>query len=688
MNKIINKFFAETGQNAAYSLDTIYTDHVNAEWNRYQLCWSNGLRTYNVAPPQAGKTRHMMAKADKMINNGVQIVIMLSPNSLDALDQTFQRFSNDPRFYPYNNNRHLGRSKVQLYKNPDDIPVFMRDAEIWFAMASGRRLDSVIQFLDRRINHPQYANYPKITKIALIHDEAEEFSDAVTAIGDYDPAITDEALKDFHNYCRSNNIELAVDEYSATIHSKMWTHTQSEVVTGNQVFELPLSPFYKGIDNNTIIFEDVLQDELPAIFNDRDGYDKGLDYKQTVNLPIMATEIDRWINDKKYGYPAHNTPMIATVVSGIRKDSHTVMADLLKPALESLGYTPGIWDNNYSIGSAIRSGDDIVIITYNGDTSKNHDISDKLKAVADYYNDKKLPNPKAILVVANKKANKAVTVEVPKDCHNPESIYFGYYVSATFLQSRNKCKNVEAETQFLRCTGVRPDLKKHTVFVTSYLKNELVNHYKSMKDLRSKMLAEPTKNAGPWLSTEFSGERGKKIGKGKNAKYTSGRGHFSNRDIVTNNDRNDKNYVHRDMIITLPQSLIDLANDRGYRDRKVRSEFAKHAKNQGFKQAAKNVNQVRTVKMKQYTNLLSATAPIRRGDGNIEGCAAATIYTVIQGNKLYCWNKEGGFTRGGRGRQVVLKNYIQYDIALDSNGFVTFPSTIKYSKNDRYKPVV
>ena len=689
--KCIDKFIADTATGKSANLDVIFTDHVNKEWVRYESCWNNGCRTYNVAGTQSAKTRHMMAKAKMMLDNGFQIVIMLSPNNVDALDQTHKRFidDNQRRFAPYQNGKAIGRNKVQLYKNPDDIPTYARDAEVWFAMASGRRLDAVLQFLTRRLTHTDYENYPKITKIGLIHDEAEEFSDAVHGIGDYDTAITDEALTDFKNYCNSQGIFVAVDEYSATIHSKMWTHARVEAVTGNQVFELPLSPYYKGIEMNTLDFRDFLVDESPNIYNDRDGYDKGVTYKNTKNLPVIASELDNWINNKKYGYPLHKTPMIATIVSGIRKDSQSHMAELLKPALESLNYKVGIWDSNYNVCSAIRPSDEIIIIVYNGNTSKNDDISDKLKAVADYYNNKKLPNPKAILVVANKKANKAVTVEVPRECHNPNSIYFGYYVSATMLQSRNKAKNVEAEMQFLRCTGIRPDLKQHIVWVTPFLKNELNNHYNAMKDLRNKMLAEPTKNAGPWLNTEFSGERGKKIGKGKNAKYTSGRGHFSNRDNVTNTDRNDKNYVQRDMIINIPQDLIDLADKFGYTNRKVRNAIWKHAKLQGFKSTAKKVDGVRTVKFKKYKSLLSASSPIRRGaEISGESCESQTIFTIIQGNKLYCYNKAGGFANGGRGRQLVLKNYVQYDLVLDSNGYVSFPSSTKYSKNDTYKPVV
>jgi len=689
--KCVDKFIADTASGKSANLDVIFTDHVNKEWSRYENCWTNGHRTYNVAGTQSAKTRHMMAKAKKMLDENFDCIVVLSPNNVDALIQTYERYANDEdrRFAPYQNGKSIGRLKVQLYHNPDDIPSFMRDANILFAMASGRRLDAVLQFLTRRLTHKDYDNYPKINKIALIHDEAEEFSDAVNGIGDYETAITDEALTHFKNYCQNQGIFVAVDEYSATIHSKMWTHAQVEDVTGNQVFELPLSPYYKGIEKNTLDFRDILVDENPNIFNDRDGYDKSISYKATQNLPIIANELDRWINDKTYGYPAHKTPMIATIVSGIRKDSQSHMAELLKPALENLGYNVGIWDSNYKVCSAIRPSDEIIIIVYNGNTSKNDDISDKLQAIADYYNSKKLPNPKSILVVANKKANKAVTVEVPRECHNPNSIYFGYYVSATMLQSRNKSKNIEAEMQFLRCTGIRPDLKQHSVWVTPFLKNELINHYNAMKDLRSKMLSEPNKNAGSWLNTEFNGERGKKIGKGKNAKYTSGRGHFSNRDVVTNKDRNDKNYIHRDMIINMPQHLIDLADKLGYTNRKVRVAFAKHAKSQGFKSAAKKVDGVRTVKYKKYTNLLGATSPIRRGaEISGESCESQTIFTVIQGNKLYCYNKAGGFTNGARGRQLVLKNYIQYDLVLDSNGYVSFPSSTKYSKNDTYKPVV
>jgi len=695
---LIANFAIDIAEDGKDDLRAKYLTQILNDWDRYEHCWAQGLRTFNKADTQSRKTLHAQVKMWlAVIKGNYDIIFFLCPNMKDSLTTTHERFWKDKHLYPKANPRSIGLSKVELTEDLLSLPTFNNDCEIFVTMTNVDRINMCRKIVEYRLNAPRYQQYNRPKKVLIIWDEAEMFSENTVTLGaEYKPAETEKALNDFISYMRSEGMDVHIDEYSATLWSKMLLqHYIGETVTGQQVFDLPVSDYYIGFNNGKMKIDASLIDEQKSIFSDKKGY-KCRVWGQTANLGLIAKHINSKVNDTNYGYNANGLPTICTAVLGREKEGQTNGAGLYFYALENIGYVPAFWDSDKDI--TLPEGCDSIVMTYNGGTKGDRDISQKLMHIADKFKQKFDRNPRHIMIFVYNMGSRSITVEIKDKWYDPNSNYFGWYASGTVILT-HELKNIEAEIQLLRATGVRPFMKEHFVLCTQTFKDELLDYPKWTNDFYSQMKANPTTSIGVF-EVEKIGNHLKMMAKGAVDKQI-------NRELITsgtipNSDRTIyPNVVLRDMLIPLTKSLIDLANSNKWHSLETRKAFDQFGRANGFPSAATHSDEVRCVRFNTYTSIEAARSAVIHGwdqSHDFNGYDPHTIYTWVKiGNDdyLYCYNKEGVRIKqkGKRGQGAVAVDYIEYNMSLQfdptckkGKSRLVFLDSEKYLKSPKFKP--
>jgi hypothetical protein len=456
----------------------------NPEVQSYiKQCIDEDRPIYCFAKTQSGKTQFKQELAKLVITKGWKDVVIISTtNMTDAMTQLNDRVS-----------QYFALYRINCYTT-DNFPARANPRDVIVTMTNALRTGNLYNFLENSYKHDVNAMLLrpeedlKHLSYLVIYDEGEEFE---MAAGDtsYDGKKA-EAEKELWNLffgLRNKGVEIDMVKVSATLAATLYTSGTWAGAYGDlkpyQLFELPLSSDYIGIDdqsgNFTIV--DNLVNEDTDIFFRGSLTDKAQSPSDSKNIPNIVESIESLIQHDKF-----KTVQIGNVVYGVSIASHIKMAELMSEEFESVwGRKTAIWSRKDQNATDFPKNTDVLFIVQNG-LAEKRPISSKLCDAADYF-----ANLKAVVICADKMANKSITIDTGHESgwDNPNSNRFGFYCNFTVLYGPEN-RSVEADIQYLRCTGNRPPIKKHYVFTTTKTMESInsyyENQYNNIEDIKSK----------------------------------------------------------------------------------------------------------------------------------------------------------------------------------------------------------
>lgn len=451
MSKKFKDFMARR-QTAAGNLEVIQSKYIAKNWPYIEYCIANKLPMYFMALTQSGKTFLKLELALWALDKGlVDNVIINSTNLIGANRQLLQR----AKQWAWKNNRDV---KTTTDKNASMMP-----GDVFINMSNAGKLNRIDAIVDEA---EQYAKKYKRAqpRILVINDEGEEFHQ-LTQTSQCDTALG--------NLIETGNHNIVLAKVSATLLSHLLVHgpysNELGYLDSRQVYKLPIHPDYKGLSIPHFI-EPVLETETNFNAN---GYVKKATLRNTSNIQIVVDEIEtliaeqhKWGDDKQ----TRELPQIGNVVFGTSRAGHEKASAMMAREFQTRGKSVAVWDNQ--MPQQLNTRASIAIVIHNGTSAKSMSLTDKLSWIAHNWDRTRL---KAVVITSKKMIGKSITVE----CDNrddPTSPEFGFYANFTAYYGQAG-ENITLPIQAMRCTGIRPDIKRHVMWTTDEIKQEIENYH-------------------------------------------------------------------------------------------------------------------------------------------------------------------------------------------------------------------
>lgn len=466
-------------------------------------CIDEDRPIYCFAKTQSGKTQFKQELAKLVITKGWKDVVIISTtNMTDAMTQLNERVS-----------KYFDLNRITSYTT-SQLPSRANERNVIVTMTSGSRMATLTDFIEKTIEADEEGGHTHL-RYMVVFDEGEEF-EAAAGDSSYDgkKAFAEEQLWNLFFNLRNKGIEIDMVKVSATLAATLYTSGVWAGAYGDlkpyQLFELPLSVDYIGIDdqNGNFTIIDNLVDEDSNIFFRGSLTDKVQTPSDSKNIPNIVESIESLIQHDKF-----KTVQIGNVVYGVSISSHIKMSEMMSEEFENeWGRKTAIWSRKDQNATDFPKNIDILFIVQNG-LAEKRPISSKLCEAADYFS-----NLKAVIICADKMANKSITIDTGYDSiingfewANPNSKRFGFYCNFTVLYGPEN-RSVEADIQYLRCTGNRPPIKKHYVFTTTDIMESINKYYENQYNNLQSIKAK-----GGWSGFElidYTIRLAKKISKG------------------------------------------------------------------------------------------------------------------------------------------------------------------------------
>ena len=531
-------------------------------------CIDEDRPIYCFAKTQSGKTQFKQELAKLVISKKLKDVVIISTtNMTDAMTQLNDRVS-----------KYFDLNRITSYTT-SQLPSRANERNVIVTMTSGSRTAILTDFIEKTVEADKEGGHIHL-RYLVIFDEGEEF-EAAAGDSSYDgkKAIAEKQLWNLFFNLRNKGIEIDMVKVSATLAATLYTSGVWAGAYGDlkpyQLFELPLSTDYIGIDDpggNFGIIDNLTIEDSDIFFRGSltDNVQAPSDSK---NIPVIVESIESLIQHDKF-----KTVQIGNVVYGVSVSSHIQMAELMSDEFENVwGRKTSVWSKRDQNATDFPKNTDILFIVQNG-LAEKRPISSKLCDAADYFTDLK-----AVIICADKMANKSITIDTGHNTgwDDPSSKRFGFYCNFTVLYGPEN-RSVEADIQYLRCTGNRPPIKKHYVFTTNKTMESINSYYEdqfnNIEDIKSK---------GVWSGVQlidYTIDVAKRISKGNvdkrfvrasNSAFSSSRRKgidipLSGRDQLVK----EKGFRERDMLFKLGKKEFDNAD--------TKSKIIELAKSKGF----------------------------------------------------------------------------------------------------------
>jgi hypothetical protein len=459
------------------NLDTLMSDFVAKNGPNIDYCLSQKKPMYGIAWTQSGKTLFKLHLAEYVLDQGlVDNVVIATTNLTGAKDQLIKRTR---EFFL------LGGKEV---KTTDDHHPVMKPGNVFINMTSASRTSKMASIIEdaesnARLLAKKRNTTPVYPRILVIFDEGEEFHAGVGDSSlDLKSAACDRELYNLiHTRNTTNTSKISIAKVSATLFSHLLIHGQFTGHHGHldsqQIFQLPISPTYKGIPGGLTFASNLIEEDKSVFTND--AYRASANLSTAKNFKIAVNEIQNLIvNDP------HGLVQIGNVVMGVSKRSQEISAKLISRAFLNKGYTTTVWEDEDIFNLNTRT--EIIVLVQNGDTDSNGSIQHRLQLIATNWK----IQPLAILIVSKKMTSKSITIDLD-ECHNPKHQNFGYYANFTVWYGPVN-GNVTMEIQGMRCTGIRPNLKKHAMITTKRTEEAIQSYYQTEDAFIHKLRTEGT----------------------------------------------------------------------------------------------------------------------------------------------------------------------------------------------------
>ena len=439
MSKIL-KDFMKRRETPAGDLNQLAQNYIKNNWTNMEQCILNGQTIYMLADTQAGKTRYKLWLADYALSQGiVDNVVISTTNLTGAMTQMFDRAV------------EWGKQIGRQVKSTTDKSAYMVKGDIFVNMTNANRtnrIDAIVADAEKTAKQTKRS----VPRILVIIDEGEEFHECTQA-SQCDIALT--------NLLLSRKGTVSTVKVSATLLSHLMIHGQFSTDLGylskEQIYRIPNHPDYKGLNVPNFI-EPVLS--IESNFSG-DTYTKSANLRNTLNPQRVVDEVELLISN-------NNLVQIGNVVFGRQRAGHTKVAGMLTRAFQNKGRIVTVWDDE-DFNQLNHSGE-VVIIVHNGH-ARDLTVAEKLTAIAHGWDRTEL---KAILIISKMMTGKSITVEC-EHWHDTKSPEFGFYANFTAYYGPGK-ENITTAIQAMRCTGIRPALKKNVMWTTDDTKQDIENY--------------------------------------------------------------------------------------------------------------------------------------------------------------------------------------------------------------------
>jgi hypothetical protein len=439
MSKILKDFMKRRGTPAG-DLDQLAQNYIKNNWSNMEQCILNGKTIYMLADTQAGKTRYKLWLADYALSKGiVDNVVISTTNLTGAMTQMFDRAVD------------WGKQIGRQVKSTTDKSAYMVKGDIFVNMTNANRtnrIDAIVADAEKTAKQTNRST----PRILVIIDEGEEFHEC-TQVSQCDIALT--------NLLLSRKGTVSTVKVSATLLSHLMIHGQFSTDLGylskEQIYRIPNHPDYQGLNKKDFI-EPVLS--IESNFSG-DTYTKSANLRNTLNPQRVVNEVELLITN-------NNLVQIGNVVFGRQRSGHTKVAGMLTRAFQNKGRTVTMWDDEDF--NQLNTSSEIVVIVHNGH-ARDLTVAEKLTAIAHGWNRTEL---KAILIISKMMTGKSITVEC-EHWYDPKSPEFGFYANFTAYYGPGK-ENITTAIQAMRCTGIRPALKKNVMWTTDDTKQDIENY--------------------------------------------------------------------------------------------------------------------------------------------------------------------------------------------------------------------
>ena len=439
MSKVLKDFMKRRATPAG-DLDQLAQNYIKNNWPNMEQCIQNGQTIYMLADTQAGKTKYKLWLADYALSKGiVDNVVISTTNLTGAMTQMFDRAVD------------WGKQIGRQVKSTTDKSAYMVKGDIFVNMTNANRTNRIDAIVADAEKTAKQIKRPT-PRILVIIDEGEEFHEC-TQSSQCDIALT--------NLLLSRKGTVSTVKVSATLLSHLMIHGQFSPDLGHlskeQIYRIPNHPDYKGLSVPNFI-EPILA--IESNFSG-DTYTNSANLRNTLNPQRVVNEVETLI--------ANNTLVqIGNVVFGRQRSGHTKVAGMLARAFQNKGRTVTVWDDE-DFNQLNHSGE-VVIIVHNGH-ARDLTVAEKLTAIAHGWDRTEL---KAILIISKMMTGKSITVECEHwyDAKSPE---FGFYANFTAYYGPGK-ENITTAIQAMRCTGIRPALKKNVMWTTDDTKQDIENY--------------------------------------------------------------------------------------------------------------------------------------------------------------------------------------------------------------------
>jgi hypothetical protein len=449
MSKIL-KDFQKRRNSPVGDLINLQRNRVTANWLNFKYCIQNKLPIYALADTQSGKTFFKFWLANQALDdNLVDNVIISTTNLTGAMTQILDRAI------------EWGKGIGRQVKTTTDKSAYMIKGDIFINMTNVNRTNRIDTIVADAEKTAKKFNKPA-PRILVIMDEGEEFHE-LTETSQCDFALGNLLVHNKHN--------ISVVKVSATLLSHMLIHGQFSSDLGflakEQIYQIPNHPDYKGLNIPNFI-EPVFVAETNF---SGDCYTKKANLHNTSNIKIVVDQVELLIaNQKTIGDDAQTKSLvqIGNVVFGRMRSGHLKVAELLSMAFIKKSRTVTLWDDEDF--NQLNNSTEVVIIVHNGH-AKDLTIAEKLTAIAHGWDRTKL---KAVVIISKLMTGKSITVEC-EHWYDQTSPEFGFYCNFTAYYGPGR-ENITTAIQAMRCTGIRPSLKKNVMWATEDTKQDIMNY--------------------------------------------------------------------------------------------------------------------------------------------------------------------------------------------------------------------
>ena len=439
MSKVLKDFMKRRATPAG-DLDQLAQNYIKNNWPNMEQCIQNGQTIYMLADTQAGKTKYKLWLADYALSKGiVDNVVISTTNLTGAMTQMFDRAVD------------WGKQIGRQVKSTTDKSAYMVKGDIFVNMTNANRTNRIDAIVADAEKTAKQIKRPT-PRILVIIDEGEEFHEC-TQSSQCDIALT--------NLLLSRKGTVSTVKVSATLLSHLMIHGQFSPDLGylskEQIYRIPNHPDYKGLSVPNFI-EPILA--IESNFSG-DTYTNSANLRNTLNPQRVVNEVETLISN-------NSLVQIGNVVFGRQRSGHTKVGGMLARAFQNKGRTVTVWDDE-DFNQLNHSGE-VVVIIHNGH-ARDLTVAEKLTAIAHGWDRTEL---KAILIISKMMTGKSITVECEHwyDAKSPE---FGFYANFTAYYGPGK-ENITTAIQAMRCTGIRPALKKNVMWTTDDTKQDIENY--------------------------------------------------------------------------------------------------------------------------------------------------------------------------------------------------------------------